>query len=1680
MIEYTDLPYDKAMIREVKLPSGVGNKGNLCFLFSKDFDSSIEMMTNQKNCKSMGKYRLYFRNLKYIGKLTNNKIYRINELNSVQQIKDKLKTDCPMIKFYPQKTGIDPNENRNIFVDLYRWVDIYQTGVKTSTSVSRNVKMFWSLMTNVIGSYDAKYAMNNKKALQTNVRPGSYTNYFVLMDTSKFPFINKGKPIDKIKNPLYLIYLTAHMYPEYLMNMDIDFVCYYDKMTLRINPYHLVSGDKQKRSSNLSKLLMEIRKLYRYSERDKETGELTETEIAEIKKDEGEEVKSEENKKSSDIQTSSISFSPDQLVSQTDVKEVPNISKKAEKIISSSTTSSSVKKVVSAVADDDKIVSKVEEKKKEAEKSVSENKDIPEENKEEEIQKKTEELLDDDKEILDEIYKKMQQKSPVRSQRSTARDEMLREKQKDIIVRNTTIGELAKINPKEKEIDSNKVGDSMQTTNPNMKEIKFQNFNESYCDKVMDKDIIGVFENLNQASSIKMYIRDVKVEDTSDVLNYKETWTVHLEDENRQRHTIKVDIPKFYDKNFLWLSGNKKVIKNQLFFLPVVKISGDTVMIVTNYNKLTIKREENKTLREVSLIIKQLAKNPSLGKYFVPGSCFMMNKNFITAVEYDEFSKVFIRFKTKDCSIFFDQNDAVSYMEEKRIKPQEGKMFIGVEKGNPIFIDYNIQRDDIGRGIGDIILDNIPKEDSDEIKKMNIPKRLMYTKITTMKQDLPMIVLMCIWEGLSTVLKKAGIKYRLEENIKNIKTTEDFIRFKNCYLVYDSDVNTEILMNGFKMIDTKDHDISEYEEVTPFIPFIQKKFGKVSILNALTNVYEFTIGAIEREILLNMGLPTDLVQLMVYANSLLGDNQALSELTASEYRVRDAEVIPAILYDCIAKAFVPFKNSNGKKKLSIPQDAVIKKLLALQTVEDMSTLNPFLELETTHGISTKGWRGVNLEDSYTVPKRSYDKTMTGIIGVSSSPDGNVGVNRTLTMEPSVESCRGYIKTKDDKLDELHDVNLFSPAEMLIPLGVSRDDPIRTGHSVKQSRATIPVKDASPVLISNGSDELCKYYLSSDFVVNAEDDGEVVEYDETTKLMIVKYKNGKCRAINLDKNIVKNGGGGFELSNVLITNLKVGDRFKKNDTLAWHKDFFKYIPTQGVRMNVGARIKVALYSTYNTYEDANFITRKVSDMCATEMCFRIKTSIGKNSNIYNMVKVGDRVNVGDPLIEFDESFEDSDINKLLASLGDNSELVETVSKNSRNTKKSKYSGVIEEIKIYSASELEDLSPSLQKIVGDYYKKIDRKNRILNKYDKEGKTVKCGLMMTESSGKTEPDRYGNIRGIKVNDGVAIEFYVKHSEPLEVGSKVANFSPLKNVVSEVIPYGYEPYSEYRPNESVDTIINPSSILNRMVASIIPTMFGNKVIIELKESLREIWNGKEEFSKKRGAMESLVYRFFKKLDPTGDNTKKYQSLFRPMSDQKFKNFCTEFFNNPDHFLILDTVDYDRDLQVEYIEEAAKVINCPLYEYVSFPHLNMDKDNPIITKHKVPVGYIHLKRPQQTVMKKNGLSIQADQRSAYTGQVTGGDKNGRESDLENCMLTSLGMKYTLKELNGPRADDLVMKKEMLEQINRNGYTELNTLTDKLENKTTLNTINTYFLGMGLHTDLVTKGLKLPYNIDKE
>ena len=234
-----------------------------------------------------------------------------------------------------------------------------------------------------------------------------------------------------------------------------------------------------------------------------------------------------------------------------------------------------------------------------------------------------------------------------------------------------------------------------------------------------------------------------------------------------------------------------------------------------------------------------------------------------------------------------------------------------------------------------------------------------------------------------------------------------------------------------------------------------------------------------------------------------------------------------------------------------------------------------------------------------------------------------------------------------------------------------------------------------------------------------------------------------------------------------------------------------------------------------------------------------------------------------------------------------------------------------------------------------------------------------------------------------------------------------------------------------------------------------------------------------KRKEMESLIYSVFTALDPTGTNTNKYKTMFSKMSDVQFDKFFKNLFDNENAYLILDIVNYERELTIENIEDAAKILDIPLMEKVAMPFVNGDNENPVLTKYEVPVGYLHIKRMQQILTKKNSTSTDISSRSALTGQVVDKDKNARISDTETSSLITLGAENTLRELLGGRSDDMTMKTEMYSEIAKKGYVSLEELTNNVENKTTLNTIDAYMIGCGIKTDLITKSLALPRTLKK-
>ena len=316
---------------------------------------------------------------------------------------------------------------------------------------------------------------------------------------------------------------------------------------------------------------------------------------------------------------------------------------------------------------------------------------------------------------------------------------------------------------------------------------------------------------------------------------------------------------------------------------------------------------------------------------------------------------------------------------------------------------------------------------------------------------------------------------------------------------------------------------------------------------------------------------------------------------------------------------------------------------------------------------------------------------------------------------------------------------------------------------------LPVENASPVLISNGSEKVLPYHLSNDFCFVAKDDGKVISKNDKTGVIIVEYKNRigkeKRQVINANPKIVKNGAGGFYLPTKMNTdNIKSGMTFKKNDILAFNERYFSYDKYEGVRFNIGTLTKVACMSTYTNFEDGNFVTSKLSKKLGSEICMEATAIVGANSNVDFIVKQGQSVNVGDPLIIYDNSSQDASFNKMLASIG--KELKEEITLLGKTPVKSKYAGVIDDIKIYTTTETKNMSPSLKKIVEAYFTKLRAQESDIKKHG----TVDSSLSFNEKAEIIDGGEDGKIMGYKVGEGVLFRFFIKYVDCLDIGEFIA----------------------------------------------------------------------------------------------------------------------------------------------------------------------------------------------------------------------------------------------------------------------------------------------------------------------
>ena len=1035
--------------------------------------------------------------------------------------------------------------------------------------------------------------------------------------------------------------------------------------------------------------------------------------------------------------------------------------------------------------------------------------------------------LDDDesmKKILNDIMMDSNdgvKLSSARSARLTALNSEFEKK----IINNKTVREILDSNNNKTPIATTEL--KIDTINEEWKDLSFMNFEKSYD---LNADIVKILYSFAE-KDYPISIIDINVEDTSTSEDWIYTYKVNCEDGFGNRFTLTFDIPKFKNSRFMLLRGNEKVMNGQLLLIGVSKTDDGTAQVVSNYAKIMINRKgatRGKSLSIADRFIKALKKCDESNIKVESGINYRVCRKYQLPIDYIDMTYLYNKISTRNYVFYFNQDTIRNKYKDIIEKDKSSGVPVGYDKKNKSIIYFDNKNGTFTELIYKYIVSDYPEFEK-KFDKTMLSTKYCYSDASILNTNVPLVIVMGYSEGLQKTMQRANIKYYLKETKEYNKLTQDIIKFSDGYLVYDLNYSSSLLMNGLKDSDTSLYSLTEIDSKQMFLDFLDNYGGRRKLADGLENFYQLEIDPITKETLERFNLPTEYCDVLAFANELLSDNTYVKHTDLSSNRYRTNEQIAAYAYSALAFEYGNYrtaaKRNSETAKMSIKRTAVIDKLLQARETSDLSVLSPLLEVESANTASFKGKSGLNQERAYGIDKRLYDDSMINVLALSTGFAGNVGVTRQATIDMGIDSVRGYIK--ESNTDDMCVTKTLSMTEALTPFGSTRDDPIRTAMNfVQSSKHGMVVEQADPLLISNGADEAMAYICSDTYATKAKANGIVKEL--TDDYMIIEYPSeGTSEYINLSNEIRKNSDGGFHVSIKLdaMEGLKVGSKVSENQIIAYNKKMFSNTVgySDDVSYNIGPLCKIAMPITDEGYEDSAIISEWLSEALAFYMVSQVECVVDKDSNILSMLKKGDEIEEGEPLMIYQNAYDDDDVNALLKVLSNTNE---DISEFGRTVVKSKLTGFVADIEILRTCEIEELSESLQKIVTDYEAPITKMRKKIEEYDKEATKNLPADYKLPATGRLK----------HCEDKVKIIFSLSYKNKMSVGNKLTYFSALKGVIKDLFPKGLEPRSEYRPEETIHTMMSVASANGRMTISPFINSSINKALIELSRHCRDI----------------------------------------------------------------------------------------------------------------------------------------------------------------------------------------------------------------------------------------------------
>lgn len=962
--------------------------------------------------------------------------------------------------------------------------------------------------------------------------------------------------------------------------------------------------------------------------------------------------------------------------------------------------------------------------------------------------------------------------------------------------------------------ESPKMVDQRTITDKTMLHSSLLEFDSRYLNKVLHREIAGMVMQFQQAG---ICVVDYKVERVEQITGDFDSFEVKLAPVEGAPSTFRFKIPAINEDGEWEANCTKYRLRKQVKDLPIRKTDFDTVALTSYYGKMFVTRSTkvvNNYPKWLTNQIRAIGEDDKDMRLTELRSANVFDSSFESPRTYSSLAMTARSFVVRGFTFNFDHTkreelygaDAIAQYEK------DGSVLCGKNDKNQMLLM------DTGGELyiveGGVVTEFYPIEQLLELDLNKAP--VEFCQVAIGQRDVPVGVILAHELGLTGLCKllkvqprrvPAGTRVALEAHEYAIVFADETLVFLR------DDAMASMILAGFNDYHAaiRKYPVHEFDRKGVYLSVLDSGNGGARTLRGINNAYRLFVDSITRDLLIEMGEPTDFRGLLLRSTEMLLTDSHPNEMDFEFMRIAGYERIAGHVYSEICKGIREHSSMPGRSRapIDINPYAVWKSIQTDSAGAQVNDINPVQNLKEQEAITTSGTGGRSGR-SMTQKTRRYHPNAKGAISESTVDSQDVAINVFAPGDPQFTSLRGMTRRYVD--GKTGATALLSTSALLSP-GSDRDDPKRVNFVGIQRSHAVACHGYKALPLRTGYEAAMPHRNSDLFCFAARQDGVVVELTDTG--VVVEYKDGTRKGVELGRRY--GSSAGLTIPHEVVSPMKMGQKFKAGDIVSYNSDFyeFDFLNPKNVIWKGGVMVNTAIFECTDTLEDSSVISVSVANQMTTRMS-KIRTIVlNFDQTVNKLVKLGREVEADDILCIIEDA--------VTADTGlFDEESLDTLRVLGSHMPSAKTRGVVERIDVFYHGDKEDMSESVRALV-------NTSDRLLaQRLKARGRKPLTGSV----------DESFRVEGTPLAlDTLAIRIYITGDVPMGVGDKGVFGNQLKTVIGRVM----DDTTTAEDGTPIEAIFGYKSISDRIVLS--PEIIGTtSTLLEvIGKKAFEIYKGKK-----------------------------------------------------------------------------------------------------------------------------------------------------------------------------------------------------------------------------------------------